>query len=241
MFSSLHLIVVFFTLDTACRCSATVVKDLNTQELAVELRQALCDRFGGQCPAAVVNLLHRRKLDANRPVDEATFGDPEAVDAYNAYHGDIADERAAIAPGKGLYIDIHGHGHSIQRAELGYLVSADELNSGNPIDPTTTSIRDLALVVGGVFDRLLRRDISFGGFLEAEGFAAVPSPSDLGPGTASYFSGGYSTETHGSVYGGGVDGIQIESPSSFRELPTRNAYVTALVNTIANYLATNFP
>jgi hypothetical protein len=216
------------------------VKDLNTVELATELRQALCDRFGGQCPAAVINLLHRVKLDANRPVDEATFGEPLAVDAYNEYHGYISAERSAMAI-PALYIDLHGHGHDIQRAELGYLVSGSALDSGDPIDPTTTSIRSLAGIVGGDFDVLLRGTRSFGAMLETAGFRAVPSPGDPGPKGNSYFSGGYSTEVHGSRDGGTVDGIQIESPSSFRESPTRTDYVAALVETIANYLATNYP
>lgn len=225
-----------------CRCAATTARDLNTQELTRELRDALCNRFNGRCPAAVINLLHRRKLDPNREVDEATFGVPLAVDVYDEYHGYITDERLALGNERGLYIDIHGHGHTIQKAELGYLISASQLNSGLPIDPTTTSIRKIAEYVGGDFDQLLRSgSSSFGGLMEAEGFAAVPSPTTPGPGSNAYFSGGYSTRIHGSVNGGLVDGIQIESPSSFRELPTRDRYVTALVNVIQNFLAINYP
>lgn len=224
--------------DTS-RCGATTVKDLNTQELMSELRQALCDRFGGLCPGSVMNLLHRIKLDPNREVNEATFGVPLAVEAFNEYHANIAQERANIA-GPGLYIDIHGHGHSIQRAELGYLVSGAELDSGNPIDPATTSIRSVAGRFGGNFNDLLRGTASFGGLLASAGFRAVPSPAEPGPSGQSYFPGGYSTEIHGSRDGGLIDAIQIESPSDFRNLPTRSAYVAALVDVISAYLETYY-
>jgi len=216
--------------------------DFNTQELTYELREALCARFNGRCPASVVSLLHRRKLDPNREVDEATFGVPLAVEVYDEYHGYVTAERTALGDTRGLYIDIHGHGHTIQRAELGYLLTASELNSGNPIDPSWTSIRALAEYVGGDFDLLLRSGpTSFGALMEAEGFAAVPSPTAPGPGISAYFSGGYSTRVHGSYNGGLVDGIQIESPRTFREMPLRQQYVSALVNVIENYLALNYP
>ena len=226
------------------RCAVTTVRDLNTSELTTELRQALCNRFGGRCPAAVISLLHRRELDPNREVNEATFGVPLAVEVYNLYHGHITAERTAIENNgqRGLYIDIHGHGHTIQRAELGYLVSASQLNSDNPIGPSQTSIRAIGEYVGGDFEQLLRKgSSSFGALMEAEGFGAVPSPSKIRPGRSPYFSGGYSTQVHGSRDGGHVDAIQIEVPSSFREQPTRDRYVNALVNVIQNYLALNYP
>ena len=143
--------------------------------------------------------------------------------------------------GKGLFIDIHGHGHTIQRAELGYLLTSAQLNSANDPNPDITSIRDLYSVVGGNFDDLLRGATSFGGLMEDEGFDAVPSPKNHGPGIAPYFSGGYNTRVHGSVNGGPIDAIQIESPRSYRDLPLRTAYVDALVNVIANYLAQYYP
>src|SRR6218665_3298383 len=219
-------------------CEATTVKDVNTRELAHELRQALCDRFS-VCPGLVVNLLHRAKLDPNREINEATFGLQEAIDAFNEYHSYIETERAAIT-GMGLYIDIHGHGHDLQRAELGYLVSGSLLDSGDPIDPATTSIRSLAAYVGGDFDELLRGLSSFGDLLESEGFESVPSPTNPGPDGNSYFSGGYSTQVHGSRDGGLIDAIQIESPRSFRDPPLRNDYVIALTNTIDNYLSQHY-
>lgn len=222
------------------QCGATTVRDVNTAELGRELRQSLCDRFNGLCPGLVVNLLHRVKLDANREINEATFGVQAAVDAYDEFQAYIADERASIGR-PGLFVDVHGHGHDLQWAELGYLASAAELDSGDPVDPATTSIRSLASAVGGDFDQLLRGTGSFGDLLEAEGFEAVPSPSKPGPNGNPYFAGGYNTQTHGSMGGGVIDGIQIESPRSFRDPPLRDDYVIALTNTIANYLSTHYP
>ena len=140
----------------------------------------------------------------------------------------------------GLFIDIHGHGHTLQAAELGYLLTAAQLNAPSTPPSNLTSIRALASHVGGDFDALLRGPRSFGALLEGEGFAAVPSPTWRGPGANEYFSGGYNTQVHGSVAGGVVDGIQIESPRSFRDQPMRALYVTALVNTIEEYLRVNY-
>jgi len=221
------------------RCAATTVMDLNTAELTRELRLALCQKFGA-CPSAIINLLHRIKLDANRPVDEAAFGVPLATEAYDEFQRYVSTERQNIR-GRGLFIDIHGHGHTIQAAELGYLLSSATLNSPAAPNPNTSSIRSIANYVGGDFNVILRGSRSFGAFLQAEGFASVPSPTTPGPGSNPYFTGGYNTQIHGSVSGGMIDGIQIESPSSFRNLPLRNQYVTALVNTIEAFLRVNYP
>jgi len=140
----------------------------------------------------------------------------------------------------GLFIDIHGHGHALQSAELGYLLTSLELNAAGMPDSNLTSIRSLASHVGGNFNDLLRGSRSFGGFLEAEGFISVPAPGSPSPGINPYFSGGYNTRVHGSVRGGMIDAIQIESPRTFRDLPTRTVYVGALVNAIEKYLATNY-
>ena len=69
--------------------------DLNTAQLTRELRQALCARLG-VCPAAILNLLHRRKLDANRPEDEAAFGVPLAAEAYEEFQRYVSTETSNI-------------------------------------------------------------------------------------------------------------------------------------------------
>lgn len=118
----------------------------------------------------------------------------------------------------------------IQRAELGYLISGNELDSNEPLDVEESSIRSLAERHPNVsFDALLRGSASFGALLESYGFSAVPSPSNRGPGPGNlYFSGGYLTREYGSLQGGQIDAIQIESARSFRLLPTRKRYAKAV-------------
>ncbi|MEZ4999732.1 MAG: hypothetical protein R2744_12815 [Bacteroidales bacterium] len=67
----------------------------------------------------------RTKLDANRDIDEAACGNEFAELAWNEFHSfiDDAKEEVGKVSGKGLYIDLHGHGHTIQRLEIGYLLT----------------------------------------------------------------------------------------------------------------------
>jgi N-formylglutamate amidohydrolase len=110
------------------RTTGTTTRDLNTDELAHEVVNAFVERFGKR-PHLIVCKLHRRKLDANRAIVEAAAGNPVAERTWREYHGfieaSIADVRRG--PGTGFYVDLHGHGHDIQRLELGYLVSAAKL------------------------------------------------------------------------------------------------------------------
>lgn len=216
------------------RCKAVTLSDNFTQEMTGELRARLCELFLGLCPAAVVNRLGRAKFDANRDQDEATFRIPEVVQAFNDYHAMIEKEIAAMG-GVGLFIDIHGHGHKMQRAELGYLVRGDALDLGDPIDPNVTSIRSLAHNLRLDFDELLRGTGSFGGILGGLGFDSVPSPKYRGPGHLVYFDGGYNSRRHGSVLHGSFDAIQIESARSHRAPDVRPQYVKALACTIKRY------
>jgi len=126
----------------------------------------------------------------------------------------------------------------IQRAELGYLIRGENLNSGEPLLASDTSIRYLAEHHSTVdFDTLLRGNISFGALLELYGFSAVPSPTNPGPGYGNpYFNGGYLTREHGSHRGGTVDAIQIESARSFREPSTRGRYAKAIACALRDFI-----
>jgi len=63
-------------------------------------------------------------------VNEATFGVPEVVEAWNYYHG-LLEEARQNQTTQALVLDIHGHGHAVDWAELGYLVAGYNLDSGN--------------------------------------------------------------------------------------------------------------
>jgi len=131
----------------------------------------------------------------------------------------------------------------IQRAELGYLISGADLDSDEPLDAVQTSIRSLAERKSATtdFDTLLRGNVSFGALIERYGFDAVPSPKYHGPGAGNpFFSGGYLTREHGSVNGGKVDAIQIESARSFREPSTRGRYAKSLACALRDYVCMHY-
>ena len=73
------------------RCDATTVRDSFTQELTRLLYDNLFE-LTGNYPTMVINLLSRVKLDANRDINEATFGEEEAVDAWEEFHRSVKRE-----------------------------------------------------------------------------------------------------------------------------------------------------
>ena len=222
------------------RCRAALSKDLHTYELALELRSRLCELMGS-CPAIVLNQLHRTRLDANREKPEATLGVPEVERVFDKYQAFIEEAKNKIC-GRGLFVDIHGHGHPKQRAELGYLVWSSRLRSGD-FEASDTSINSLAWHVSPKvsFMELLRGRESLGGFLEARGYQAVPSPANPAPSSGDvYFSGGYNTQVHGSKHGGDIDAVQIEVARQQRDDAGRPGFVEALAQAIKQYLETHY-
>lgn len=191
--------------------------DLNSLELTIAMRQAFID-LTGQAPHVILSHLHRSKLDANREIEEAAQESPYAEQAWREFHDWVVTARATVWTdfGRGLFLDIHGHGHDIERLELGYLLTSEELNRPdanlNSLETVaSTSIRELGRTSPIPFSQLLRGPTSLGGLFQEEEIPSVPSPAAPGPGDDPYFRGGYNTRRHGSLSDSEViDGIQIE-------------------------------
>ena len=222
--------------------------DRNTAELIRAIRDAVIERTG-LAPHVVISRLHRSKLDPNREIVEAAQGNVFAENAWAEYHGFIDDAKAAITErhGAGLYLDIHGHGHPIARLELGYLLTSSDLANGDPTLNATSfqnksSLRALAATLDIPFSQLVRGPTSFGAYLQAGGFRAVPSPEDPSPGANPFFSGGYSTYRHGSRTGGQVSGIQIEHefPGVRDSDGNRRVYAAVLAHVIELWMMEHF-
>ncbi len=236
--------------DRTCSACVTVTDD-NTQELARRVAAQFYARTGKRVHL-VINLLRRAKFDANREVVEATGGNAALTATWAAYNGFIEGSRARIttAPGRGLLLDLHGHGHAIPRLELGYLISATSLRlSDQALGATTaiatSSIARLSLVA---IDHptpvaLLRGPTSLGALFVKNGFAAVPSLTDPAPAASDeYFDGGYTTSRHGSSSGGSVDAIQIEAyRTGARDTPENlDRYAAAIVSSAIEYLSVHY-
>ena len=151
----------------------------------------------------------------------ATLSVPDAVKAYRNYTTFIAKAVSAI-PGRGLLLDIHGHGHKLQRTELGYLIDGVELDSG-AYGGNNSSIKSLSNFWCGndnaCSKKLIRGNWSLGNFMNEEGLRAVPSPQEPVPKvskTSVFLSGGPTVMKYGSKEGGKIDAIQMELTQELR-------------------------
>jgi len=246
--------------DAACGATATTAADLNTRELVIAIQQAIHAR-SGKFPHVVINNLHRKKLDANRPVGEAACGNSEAQVAWLEFYAfmDTAKQAVANTSGKGWYMDIHGHGHAIERLELGYLLSAVELRqSDNALDAAAnfeeaSSINTVSKdEIDETFSALLRGPNSLGSLYAANNFPAVPSSTDPFPQAGQqYLNGGFSTERNtcsvaagplGGQSGGPICGLQIEANlTGVRDTPANRARFAEVTATILEtYLASHW-
>ncbi len=222
------------------------VRDSYTQELSFGLREAIYDKTGCY-PHVIINLLHRKKFDANRAIETAADGNPDVENSWQAYQ-DFIDSAKTVAVegyGRALFIDMHGHGHDIERIEVGYLftkaelqLTDEELNTADLINET--SIKQLVNDNIGELScsELLRGSQSLGTLLHAQGFPSVPSNAIPAPlGDEHYFSGGYNTIQHGSKYGGFVDAIQLEFNSEVRwDVDLRLELADSLATTLIQYI-----
>lgn len=229
------------------RTVGTTTTDTATEDLARQVALALRSRTG-QTVSLVVCRLRRTKIDVNREVVEGAQGNSAAEQAWREYHEylDAASRLAITRWGRALVVDIHGHGHPIARAELGYLLSAQdldrtdaELDSGSYA--SQSSIRALAAESGSPFSGALRGRESLGGLLRQAGYASVPSDAAPSPGADPYFTGGYITERHGSAGGLQVSAVQTELPMpGVRDSSAaRTQFATAFAGVLVTYVTTH--
>jgi hypothetical protein len=220
--------------------------DSYTQELAREIRDAFVEQTGCY-PHVVYNLLHRKKLDMNRELAEATDSNAACTAYWTDYQDyiDLAKSEILKQFGKGLFIDLHGHGHTKQRIEYGYLLYGSQLRESDSVlntakRITVSSIRNLVGTNLGnhTHAELLRGSMALGTLFAQRGFPGVPSRQDPYPEqTDDYFNGGYNTLEHGSNPGGEIDAIQMELYSAIRfNTAQRAAFAKAFASAVREYL-----
>jgi hypothetical protein len=236
--------------DRSCTGCETV-NDLNTQDLARQIADSFSARTGKR-PHLVINRLSRRKFDANREMAEATGGFSGLDRSWRWLHAYIDTAKAAItkSPGKGLVLDLHGHGHAIMRLELGYLLTATQLRlddatltAQNAMSQTGIARMTRDALAGEPAVALLNGPNSLGGLLATAGVPSVPSHLDRAPAAAdAYFNGGYNTQRHGSVSGGAIDAIQIEhNNAGIRDTQAnRGRYAGILAAALVKYFDRNY-
>lgn len=228
-------------------CSGCVtVKDSWTKPITENIYNSMVAETGCY-PHVIINLLHRKKFDANRDVGDAANGNPTVIQSWNNYHAfiDTAKSQVIQEYGSGTFYDMHGHGHTIQRIELGYLLTRTQLQQTDNYLNTNSSTQATSirtLVNGNLQNltqaQLVRSSNSFGDLLVNQSFPTVPSSSDTSPqGTEPYFSGGYNTARHGSSDNiSAINAIQIELNQDLRfSSANRTAIADSLAVSFLNY------
>ncbi|MCM2274203.1 MAG: hypothetical protein NDI75_05335 [Candidatus Didemnitutus sp.] len=191
--------------------------DTNTQDLARRMAAEIFDRTGKRAHL-IISRLHRSKLDPNRDLPEAALGNTISERAWREYHDFIRAARVAAeaAHGFGFVVDVHGHGHTIQRLELGYNYDAEldqtDTALNHPGYALKGTIHTLSLQRPGLpFPTLLRGAGSLGDLFNRRNFPSWPSPEFPTPGAADFFDGGYTVQEHSCIVDNGqVNGVQIE-------------------------------
>ncbi len=235
--------------DRSCtRCAKN--QDIHTMEMGRAMREHIF-KLTGLYPYMIISHLHRTKLDPNRNVAEAATGHKQAEVAWAEFHHyiDRAVTEVEQKFGKGLYMDLHGHRHKVERIELGYLVSGEELRFDDEFlsDETFYEFSSLRHLISdnlqsASYLELLRGPESFGAMIENRGYTTVPSykipfPKEDEP----LFSGGYNTKRHSAVVGNKVDGIQVEVGIKLRENPVRRIeFAETLSELVLKYLKTYY-
>ncbi|WP_256012891.1 N-formylglutamate amidohydrolase [Desertivirga xinjiangensis] len=229
--------------------TAEDARDTHTTPLVERIADTLEARTGMR-PHIIVNVLSRKKMDPNRSRDEAFVKHPDALDAWDGYQNFLKIARQIVTDnvGKGLYLDIHGHGHPKDRIEVGYLLTPADLNdslSNFYLDLKAGKSSIFAVGKGSLvkFSELIRGASSFGALLWDEKHPAVPSdqPGNQWPGSDDYFNGGYCTLAYGSLRGGNVSAIQLETSYKNERDPVKHATAGgAIARATINYFKLHY-
>ena len=214
-------------------------KDTYTQELGLMIADELECLMRAR-PHVVLCHLYRGKLDVNCDLEKATFRVPEAEQAWYRWHDFIQQARSQIeALGmRGLMLDIHGHAHCENWVELGYTLSAQQLNE-KTYSAAQTSIRGLIDASKLPHCEVIQGHRSLGALISRHGYKVVPSPEYPGPGNGNYYTGGFNTTHHGSHSGGLIDAIQLEIPSSLRNARAAPKYAEIMASSLVEFLEMN--
>lgn len=238
--------------DRTCN-NPVYATDEFTIETATEIKNRLFE-LTGCYPHLIISHLDRSKLDPNRNLADGACENAEAELAWNEFHNFITDARNTANQEHNFqtfFVDLHGHGNSIQRIELGYLLYDDELElSDNTLNTQEyldySSIKNLALnnVNNYTHAELLRGPYAFGTLLANNNYPSVPSQGIPFPGTTSnYYSGGYITANH-TCYdpSAPINGLQMELIyDNIRNTPAnRTAFANGFTQSVFEYFSTHF-
>jgi hypothetical protein len=190
-----------------------------TKELILDIKNEYY-KYTGKYPHVIICNLHRKKLDANRNIEEAAQGNRHAIKAWDEYQKyiNLAKKTVTDQYMTGLLLDIHGYGREGKRIIFGYSISGKVFNSLSDEEINKLMIQkrsSVSSIAGSTkmsYADLLRGPSSLGTLFEEYLYPAVPSLKNPKPGSSEYFGGGFTVYKHGSFNGGKIDAILIETP-----------------------------
>lgn len=216
--------------------------NLLTQDIALEFYKQT-----GKYPYIIILELARKKLDANREINEAAQENQEAIKIYNTFHFTIQTSIEDVNRKfkQGLYIDLHGHSHPNSYIEFGYLLSNDILKlPDNEIKKyqEISSIKNLFKTSTEPFIEQLKGKNSLSGIMSKRGYKTIPSQKIPYALDDKYFKGAYNTKKYGSYYGGNINGVQVEFPrTGFRDTEeNRQKLAKDFVNSIIEFMIIHY-
>lgn len=206
--------------DRECSDVGRVVKGIDRSTIPTgNAMQKAFEEINGTTPYMVVAKLSRRKVDQNREINLATCGDELGKVAWHNYHNalDAVIKEAIQKFGYVFFVDLHGHGHKIQRLELGYALTTKQLQDlKNEVKPKHFDSSSLANLLNVSKKQVMYQDLLFGpnsigAQMENHEIPSTPSFEDPHPvGKQPFFAGGYITRRYTSKEYPNVFGLQIE-------------------------------
>ena len=229
---------------------ATVMDD-KTMELA-NMIDSIFFAKTGKYPYVIIAEVSRKYVDFNRKKAYACpKNSPNNEYVWDVYHGWIkkAEEYVFKEFGSGLLLDIHGQSHAVKQVEIGYCLSASELDlSDAQLSGDGRYLFDFSMnrlvgnnKSGSSFTDLLRGPYSLGSLMYKNGLACVPHSNNPTPGDLPYFNGGYITYMYGSSEEiGNIDAVQLEFDNVARQDANRKKTATALVDAVIEFINTHY-
>lgn len=218
--------------DRECEGIETV-KDTWTVELARAIQDEYRNVYG-KTPSVLISHISRIKIDQNRSLEEALCEDKTLVPTWHFYHNylDSLLQYSSKKFNKVLFIDLHAHGHTIQRLELGHNLATTELGyvfTGHETFPQDLRAKSsyynlLQLNPSLSLYETLMGDNAFGTLMANRGFPSVPSKQNPHAMSGqSYYTGGYNTIFATGLTYPKVYGFQIEADGQSKNNVARRA------------------
>ena len=213
------------------------VRAENTRKVAEQFAYFFNANSNGLYPHIIYNNISRSKLDPDLNQMDGAQGNSYANLSYGTYHSFLQTAIDSVEAyfDAGILLNLVEHNHSNQKVELGYLLSASDLDLTNlqlNSYSAQSSVSQIADISTSSFAEVIRGYNSLGTLIVGRSytsndvtysFEAVPTLDNPTIGSTDYSSGGYTIAQYGSSNGGKINGIDVATPfAGFRD--NANAY-----------------